>query len=257
MATAQTGLPTPETETLKHPPLELVVCQVRHEPLAEVADPRQALALQALLGRGFSKLEPQAGAQINFNAISGAAPSVSQSSGWRLLTVDGAWAITLSADSFAIECSQYTRWSEFKELLVALVDAVNATFEPKLVQRIGVRYLDRIWRIGSTVPAEWAGYLHAGVLGMANNPLLAPNVLVSQTFSEMAIGDYRINVRGSIASDNTPNKHSMVLDTDCFDERSALFVMDDVLNVVNDLHMLSLQIFQQVVTDQLYDELRG
>lgn len=257
MAAVEMALPAPRTETMRHPPLELVVCQVRHEPLPGVADPRNALALQAMLGHGFSKLEPQAGAQINFNAVPGATPSVSPASGWRLLTVDGSWAITLSSDSFAIECSQYTSWSEFKALLDALVEAVLATFEPKLVQRIGVRYLDRIWRSGSTVPSEWTGYLNESVLGMVNNPVLAPHVLVSQTYSELAIGNYRMNVRGSIASDNTPSKYSMVLDTDCFDERSALFVASDVLGVVNDLHMLNLQVFQQVITDQLYEELRG
>lgn len=258
---AATQLPEPRTDTLKRAPLELVVCQVRHEPLEDVSDARRMLALQTHLGNGFIKLEPQLSAELSLGSLPGGdatPPALKQSmTGWRLTTPEGGWIVTVSRDSFAIESTQYTSWTEFRTLLGALVEATVATFNPQLINRIGVRYMDRIWREGSTIPVEWQKLLSPGVLGLANCERLSPYVAVAQTYNELAIGEYRANVRGSIASDNTPNKYSMVLDTDCFDERSVAFDTANLMDVVADLHVLSLQLFQEVVTPDLYAELLG
>ena len=135
--------------------------------------------------------------------------------------------------------------------------AIFTVFEPKITQRVGVRYIDRIWREGSRKPADWKGLLDGSVLGLAGVPALENSVIACQTYSELAVGDYRANVRGSLATDNIPTKFSMVLDTDCFDERSRLFELDAIQNTIDELHILNLQLFQQVITEQFFEELRG
>ncbi len=250
-------MPAPHTETLKNPPLELVVCQIRHEPLGPSLDPKKVLALQATFGNGFSKLEPQMSAEINFGPMGIVPPNVTQTAGWKLSTPAGGWSVVLTPDSFAIESSKYTTWSEFRTLLSDLIDAVLTVFDPKIVQRVGVRYVDRMWRAGSQKPSDWNGLLSGAILGFAGIEETREAVLALQTHCEFSLGDYRAVMRSSLAPDTTPSKFSMVLDTDCFDERSQSFEADAVRSTIDDLHTLCLQLFQQVVTEQYLEEMRG
>lgn len=95
------------------------------------------------------------------------------------------------------------------------------------------------------------------VLGFGAHPVLGDATLVAQTSSELLVDELRANVRGSIASDSTPNGYSFVLDTDCFDEQVRTFAVDAVLDTVDRLHDLNLRLFQSVVTDTYFSELRG
>lgn len=253
------ALGTPKTDTLARPPLELVVCEVRHEPKPEVANPAVVLNIQAALGFGFEKLEPVNSAEFMMTATGPGQvfPQINQAQGWQLSTADGSWIATFRADTFALQCTQYTTWTDFRTILTKLIEVVRDTYHPQLRQRVGVRCVDRLWRMDSTIPKEWKGYLDPGALGLASNDLLADYIRVAQTTHEMAFGDYKATVRGSIASDQTPNKHSFLLDIDCFDERASIFDPANLEEIVGELHHLSLRLFQIVLTDKMYSELHG
>lgn len=253
------ALGNPNRDTLAHPPLELVVCQIRHEPIAGGVSPSHVLGVQSLLGFGFDKLSSAPPAGVTFAAAPSGEfqPHVTQSPSWQLTTSDGSWIATFNADSFALECTSYTTWTDFADRLQGVIDAVAGTYAPQVVQRVGVRTIDRIWRRGSTIPREWVGLLDPGVLGFAGNDVLKDSVQVTQTYQELAFGETRANVRGSIASDQTPSKYSFLLDIDCFDERARIFDKSSILELVKGLHFLGLKMFQSVLTDRLYEELRG
>jgi len=252
------ALGMPNTDTLTHPPLELVVCQVRHEPRPDGVNPTTVLAMREALGFGFDKLEAVRPGVILTTGPDGAmVPQAGQAEGWRLVTSDGAWIATFGPDSFALECTRYTTWSEFSLRLTKIAEVATASYHPQLVQRIGVRYVDRIWRADSTVPKEWVDLLDPGVLGFASHLQLGEFVRVTQTNQELVFGEYGANIRGSIASDQTPSKHSFLLDIDCFDERAAAYDEAPLLDVVERLHLLNLRLFQIVLADTLYRELRG
>lgn len=248
------ALGEPKTDTLAHPPLELVVCQIRHEPKPEARTPATMLGIQAALGAQFERSEPVTGGEIMIGSGQ-VMPQFTQTTGWRLTTADGGWIATITSDAFALECTRYTTWSDFREKLQRLTSAVSNSYRPELTQRVGVRSVDRIWRQDSTVPKEWEGFLDPGVLGLGVNPLLADAVQVAQTYYEMTFGDCKANLRGSVASDQTPNKHSFLLDIDCFDDRATGFHPDQLETRVDALHLLSLRLFQAVLTDELYDEM--
>lgn len=259
MVTSIESLGAPKTDTLAQPPLELVVCEVRHEPKPEATNPTAVLNLQAALGHGFEKFEPISGTEFMVTAGGPGQvfPQVNQAQGWRLTTADGAWIATFKSDAFALECTQYTTWTDFRTVLAKLIGVVFDAYQPQLCQRVGVRYVDRLWRKDSTIPKEWKGFLDPGALGLASNEVLAGYVRVAQTNHEMSFDDYKATVRGSIASDQTPNKHSFLLDIDCFDERAAAFNPKSLEVIVEELHSLSLRLFQVVLTDAMYTELHG
>ena len=248
-------LDLPNKDTLERPPLELVVCQVRHEPVSSVADAGLLPMFQQRLGHGFDRLEAVTSAPHGIPP--GLAPaSVISTTGWRLTNEEG-WIITLTTESFALECTKYTRWTTFRELIGSLATLVSETYSPRLTQRIGLRYVDRFAREGSAFPAQWSGLLHPAVLGFGADEVLAGATLATQTISELLIEGLRANIRGSIASDTTPNGYSFLLDTDCFEERGRVFDTVAIGGVVDRLHELNLRLFQHTITPSLYSEIHG
>lgn len=248
------GMPDPRRETLKRPPLELVVAQVRHEPQGAIGDASRVLELQEAIGDGFSKLEP---ANANEIALNERNVSVQAKPGWRLTTTDGHWVITLSADSFTLEAARYTTWTEFKRRFFSLVRVVEAELQPKLMQRLGLRYIDRIIRDDSGKPAEWVGFIEAPFLGLASDSDIGGAVSMFQSVHELRVGDNVAVVRGSCATDNTPSGYSMLIDTDCSTDRAQAFISSSIEDSLEDLHTLSLQIFQTALTKKLYAELQS
>ncbi|MGB7962895.1 MAG: TIGR04255 family protein [Propionicimonas sp.] len=248
-------LKSPNTDTLAKPPLELVVCQVRHEPVPSVAEADRVPLVQEQLSKWCDRVEPVSSLPPGLPPGVVAA-SASTPSGWRFLSERG-WIVTLNTDSFAVECTRYATWTAFNELLSSVITTVSSTYGPKLTQRVGLRFIDRFSRAESALPAQWIGWLDPAVLGFGAHPTLGGATLVAQTSSELVVEGLRANIRGSIATDNTPNGYSFVLDTDCFDDRVRRFDVEDVSAVIKRLHDLNLRLFQTVITDELYAEIHG
>lgn len=246
------GMPNPKRETLTRPPLELVVAQVRHEPLPAVLDASRVLSLQEAIGDGFVKLEP---ANANEIALDERSVSVQAKPAWRLSTADGHWVISLNPDSFTLEATRYTTWTEFKRRFYNLVDVIGADLQPKLMQRLGLRYIDRIVRPSSGKPAEWVGFVAPAFLGLAGDPTLGGTVSAFQSVHELRVGENVALVRGSCAPDTTPAGYSMLLDTDCGTDRAQAFSKSSIERSLDELHTLNLQIFQTALTEKLYSEL--
>lgn len=248
-------LKSPSRDTLAKPPLELVVCQVRHEPVPSVADADRVPLLQDQLSQWCDRVEPVS--PLPPGLPPGMVPaSAVPPSGWRFLSERG-WFVTLNTDSFAVECTRYVTWTAFNELLSAVINTVSSAYRPKLTQRVGLRFVDRFSRAESALPTQWIGWLDPAVLGFGAHPTLGGATLVAQTSSELVVEGLRANIRGSIATDNTPNGYSFVLDTDCFDDRVRRFETSDISAVVDRLHDLNLRLFQTVITDDLYAEIHG
>lgn len=246
-----------DSSTLSKAPLELVVCQVRHEPLPVMTDAGAALEIQRALPSNFTRLEPQSGGPISIGVPGGGFGQPSPGpSHWRIVNADSTLIVSLAPDSFSLECGQYTTWTDFHSILDVLIAAVSRVATPRVTQRVGVRYIDRIHRSQSKFPPTWANYLDSSFLGLANNPEIAEAVRVSQVYNELVFDDARANIRGSIATDETPNGYSFLLDVDCFDERSTEFSSKSTSEVASALHRLNLKLFQMVLTEDLMKEMR-
>lgn len=63
---------------------------------------------------------------------------------WRFSDVAGKWRVSLAPDFVALETTSYSSRQDFFDRLTAVVNALQEHFEPKVVDRIGVRYIDRL-----------------------------------------------------------------------------------------------------------------
>lgn len=255
--------PAPDSRRLTRSPLQLVVCQVRHERRLIVSEGKTALAVQEALnvsGWSYPQLDEVTGAQVNVVMGPGAAPNVSetQTSGWRFASADGAWVVTLMPDHFALETTAYTTWSEdFEPRLSQLIDAVAERVEPTLESRVGMRYIDRISDLNLTKLAAWKPYLRPELLGMALHPNIGPGVVQSEQHLLIALDDgVTAGLRHGPVAEPGKGTVDYLLDYDISRQRGRTFDAVEIKQVADQFNTYALQLFHASVTDQLLDELR-
>ncbi len=83
---------------------------------------------------------------------------------WRFVDVSDEWVVSLTRDFIAIETTRYPSRHEFFARLAEVLEQVHLHFAPNIVERIGVRYIDRIGsealgEIATLVRPELAGVL--------------------------------------------------------------------------------------------------
>jgi uncharacterized protein (TIGR04255 family) len=257
-------LPEPDRSRLARSPLELVVCQVRHERRLIVGEGATALAIhEALGGTGgaYPSIDEVSGAELNVAMGLGiGAPNVreTKTSGWRLASADGAWVITLMPDNFSLETSSYTTWADdFAPRLDAVIDAVSEHIQPTFEQRIGLRYVDRIDELGLTELAAWRPYLRPELLGLVAHPQLGPSVrrYQQQVVIELADG-VMAGLRHGPVVEPGGDVVDYQLDYDIFRQGGHPFDPGSVKAASAQFNVYALQLFQATVSDALLDELR-
>lgn len=254
-------LPEPRDVLLPRSPLTLVVCQVRHDRILAVADPRTALGIQKRLGGRYTQMDEWRSMAATVTLAGGGPPQVTHDqgpSGWQMKSDDGAWTVTLQPESFSLETSSYVDWADFRERLQTLTDALAEAYNPTLEVRVGLRYVDEIDDPVVTSPVGWRGHIRDELLGPLAHPEFGPSVRALMQQVDFDAGDgYRVTLRHG--TNPTPGNANLtyVLDHDCYRQAARAFAASDVMSCLDDLHRVALQVFQSAITPELFRYLEG
>lgn len=63
---------------------------------------------------------------------------------WRFADVSGSWRVSLAPDFVALETTLYSSRSDFLERLKDVLIALDVHVKPQIVERFGMRYIDRL-----------------------------------------------------------------------------------------------------------------
>src|SRR4051794_10777366 len=161
------SLPEPDERRLSRSPLELVVFQVQYDTRLAVADGHVALSLQEQL-ETYPRVESVTGLSVTvpFGAA-GVGPSAEQSqTGWRLVSDDGSWIISVMPDQAGLETTAFGTWDDdFRPRAEALLAALAQHVAPSLERRLGLRFVDRIAELQLAHASEWEQYISEQLLG--------------------------------------------------------------------------------------------
>lgn len=136
--------PPPTEVPLPNAPLVRVIAQVRF-PLVVAIEQRDFVAPFQEAVRAKYPVLRQEQTQGLVMSPTGVAPVAAQTA-WRFSDIEGHWRVSLTPDFLALETTSYASRSDFLERLREVIDALDEHVEPKLVDRLGVRYIDRIAR---------------------------------------------------------------------------------------------------------------
>jgi uncharacterized protein (TIGR04255 family) len=247
-------LPPPSFRFLPRSPLELVVCQVRHEERR--IEPHVALAIQEALGGpdgDFGRIEQvELHSAVLAVAAGGSVPPVSEvAHGWHLKTTDGGWTVALLPDHVSLETTRYTTWSDFHPRLEATIRAVESVASPTMEQRLGLRYVDRLRGLPVDSPADWSRWIQPSVLGPALHDVLGQAVTSSRQQIDLDLGHGRVCVlRHGMVRDPDGNP-SYLLDFDVYRQQARRFSANDLVKAVDEFHQTADSLFEQVITSEL------
>jgi uncharacterized protein (TIGR04255 family) len=253
-------LAPPSTETLKHSPLSLVVCQVRHEQNIAASDPKRAVKVHEQVGNAYSVLEEQAGQEFTIAAGPAGIQTApgEKSRGWRMRSADEAWTAVMMPEFFSLETSRYGDWPDFSGRLEAFASAVHGSIDVSLEQRVGIRFIDQITHPDVTDPVGWRAWIDEAFLGPIAHDNLGPHVTATQQLLQLDAGDgMSVILRHGCVRDMEKNAWVYQLDHDCFAQRGKPFDVAALMTVAEELHTLALQVFQAAIKPELYAYLRG
>lgn len=151
----------PAEVPLPNAPLVRVIAQVRF-PLIASIDTREFIApFQEAIRKRYPVLRLEQSTNLMFGP-NGAAQS--RTNTWRFHDVAEEWRVSLAPDYVAIEALRYSSRQDFLERFDQLLRAVRDHIDPQLVDRLGIRYVDRVTgaplgRLGALIRAELMGVL--------------------------------------------------------------------------------------------------
>ena len=254
-------LPEPSTEKLEHSPLELVVCQVRHERNLAVADAKRALEVHGGLGGKYPVLDEAAGIALNImGGPAGVSTTSDQQRGWNFRSADGAWTVVLMPEFFALETRAYTDWADFSSRLDELVRLVESVLEPSVEQRLGLRFIDRVKDPVVRSPDGWKGWIDDRLLGPVLHSAFGPAIKAVQQVLQLDGGDdMEVLLRHGCLLEGSPDDPvwHYLLDQDCSRSGGRAFSPDDIRDGAERLHTVALAVFQTAVTQKLFKHLKG
>ncbi|WP_235835743.1 TIGR04255 family protein [Arthrobacter terricola] len=258
------GLPSADKTLLANAPLEVAICEVRFTaevgsvPVETAERVRDALAKS--LEVDFTSIQPAAQntMEINLNAV-GASWSGEETKGWQIASAQGHHTATVFPGSVIWQVADYERWSiSMRRPLELLLGAIASDLFPSLVQRIGLRYVDRFVDSSCVKPQDWEGKIEASLLGPLCNPVFGGLVTSSQQQVDFALdGRHGAVLRHGPIPDPASRSVNYLLDLDVFANASELFKIDDVLGTAEKLNRTALSLFQACVSVDYLKALQG
>lgn len=244
--------PPPAEVPLKDAPLVRVIAQVRFPEVLAIEERSFVAPFQEALRATYPVLREQQSQGLVLGP-SGLTPAKTQLA-WRFADVAGDWRVSLTSEFLALETTRYISRSHFLERLREVVTALDAHVEPKLIDRLGVRYIDRI--TGSAV--DEIGGLVCGEVRGINGTIAATHASHALSESLFELGTARVLARwGRLAAGATVDpaaiepatEKSWILDLDMFSAAPAPFSVDHVVEQSRLYAERIYAIFRWAVTD--------
>lgn len=248
------GLPGAEIVGLGSARIQLAVAEVRHISVGEIS-PDQALRARDIVGRERPDLihvEPIQRQEVAFTVdpAGGPVPQTSSTGGWALSDERRTLTVNLFPDLAFVQTSTYFRYREsLRPALSGIVAALAEVFAPDLLQRVGLRYVNRFEDRGVRSAADWQGKIVGSFLGVPTDGLLGPLVQTTQQQVEIALepGVGALVRHGAFLDPASPGSYAYLIDLDVSRQVTDVFDPDAALAVARRLNRTALTLFQHIV----------
>ena len=196
-------------------------------------------------------VEPTQRHEIMFAvAETGAAPQATATTGWVLSDESRSLTINLFPDLTFVQTTAYTRYREsLRPSLQGVLRGLSEVFAPGLVQRVGLRYVNRLTDRDARTAADWQGSIAPAFLGVLTDGLLGQRVQSTQQQVELALeqGVGALVRYGAFIDTAAGGSYSYLVDIDVFRQYTDAFDPEAVIAVARRLNRTALPLFQHVV----------
>jgi uncharacterized protein (TIGR04255 family) len=134
--------PPPQEVPLKNAPLIRVIAQVRFPPILSIEKKDFVASFQEAIREEYPILQPEQTQTFIFGPQGTVQPSLQLT--WRFRNRADSWRVSLAPNFMALETTSYLNRRDFLERLENLLDALDKSFNPQIIERFGLRYIDRL-----------------------------------------------------------------------------------------------------------------
>jgi uncharacterized protein (TIGR04255 family) len=244
--------PLPAEVPLKDAPLVRVIAQLRFPEILSVERRDFVAPFQEAIRSMYPVLRQEQAQGILLSA-GGVAPAKPQIA-WRFSDAGAHWRVSLTPEFLALETTKYLSRADFFGRLKSLAEALDEHIEPGQLDRLGVRYIDRI--TGDAVD-DIAKLVRPEVRGITGT-IAGTHAVHALSESMFDLRDARLLARwGCLPSGATvdpaaiepANEKSWILDLDMFSAAPMPFVVDSVVAEGQRYAERIYTVFRWAVTD--------
>lgn len=244
--------PLPAEVPLKDAPLVRVIAQLRFPVILSVEQRDFVAPLQEAIRSKYPVLR-QDQTQEPLLGPSDVAP-VKPQIAWRFSDAEGHWRVSLTPEFLALETTKYVSRSDFFGRLKEVAEALDEHVEPGQLDRLGVRYIDRI--TGDAVD-DIAKLIRPEVRGITGT-IAAEHAAHALSESMFELSDARVLARWGYlppgatvdpAAIEPAKEKSWILDLDMFSAAPMPFAVDRVVAKAQRYAERIYTIFRWAVTD--------
>lgn len=136
--------PFPAEVPLPQAPLVRVITQIKFPTILSIGtNDSEVASFQEKIRSVYPILEREQSFNLVINSPS-APPEVRPGVIWRFRDLKKHWQVTLTPDFITLEAFKYTSRADFSDRLENILAAVQSTYAPSAVLRVGVRFVDCI-----------------------------------------------------------------------------------------------------------------
>lgn len=244
--------PSPIEIPLENAPLVRVIAQVRFPTVLTIEQRDFVAPFQEGIRSTYPVLR-QEQAQGVVVTPAGVTP-VKPQTAWRFSDVAEHWRVSLTPEFLALETTKYTSRADFLERLRTVVAVLDEHVEPKLIDRVGIRYIDRISGVAvddivNLVRAEMRGITGTSVAARALHALTETMFELDHAHMVARWGLLPPGVTiDPTAIEPAPEK-SWILDLDMFSASPVPFGVDRVVDDARRFAERIYTFFRWAVTD--------
>jgi uncharacterized protein (TIGR04255 family) len=175
---------------------------------------------------------------------------------YRWSSLDDSWHITLTRQFATLYCSRYAGFDELQARLRFLINELRGAIEIPFVDRVGVRYVNRLSEAGQT--DSLSDLVKPEVLGYKGLPLAGQQAALRESINQATytVGQAILIVRsGVMPPGQTPDPaveavttESWILDLDASQEERLLFDPDRLIPRAGRLADIAYDYFKYIVT---------
>lgn len=258
------GLPGLARVQLGRTHVEAAVAEVRfvggqHQlPEAAAAEVWEGLGPDA-----FPVFEPSTQTIMTFTITpNGPVPTQESQQGWLLATSDRSTAVTLLPSLVVVQTRDYQRYStSLGGLLARVLELFTAATGVSRIQRLGLRYVNRLTDPAATTPQFWREHIRDPFAGPLRSPLATLVTGVHQQVQLKLDATAGARVQSGVFAEQQPGvapteqRYSYLVDLDVFREQALAYDATTCANQVRQLNRTALALFASVLSDQYLAEL--
>lgn len=247
--------PPPLEVPLENAPLVRVIAQVRFPLLASVDNQDFIAPFQEAIRKDYPALRPEQGRGVVLGPQGVVDTRINNV--WRFLDSEGVWRVSLTSDFLALETTKYISRDDFLRRLEQVLAALRDHLNPQVIDRLGVRYIDRV--VGENL-RDLPNLVRPEVAGIMASPLanqalhaISENMFTLPDSAEQLLARWGlVPPQGTIdpAAIDAIDEASWLLDVDAFIAETRTFDVAVAVSQARKLTERVYTLFRWVVTDE-------